>query len=255
MKRLIVVALLAMMTCLGGCGFEIVDTGHRGVKVTFGEVEQKSLPEGLHWYNPINSNIIEMDVRTVKKEAVTETYTRDVQQATIKYTINYNLDPSTVHTIYQTVGGDWANVLIPQVVLDSIKEVVGKWDAVDLIANRDKGVSEIGALITTRLGVKHVIVTGFAVNDLAYTKEFEKAVEAKVVAIQSAIEEKNRTQQINELATQKVATATAEAKSMQIRANALAQNPKLTEWEAVQKWDGKLPQYMLGGTTPFINLK
>ena len=26
------------------------------------------------------------------------------------------------------------------------------------------------------------------------------------------------------------------------------------EWEAVQKWNGVLPQYMMDSTTPFINL-
>lgn len=251
MKNLIVLLLLL----LSGCGFEIVDTGHRGVRTTFGEVEQVSLPEGFHWYNPFTSNIVEMDVRILKMDAATETYTKDVQQAKINYTVNYSLDPRAVHTTFQTVGRDWEKVLIPQVVLDAIKEVVGKWDAVDLIANRNKGVAEIGALITARLANKNIIVNNFAVNDLAYTNEFEKSVEAKVVAIQRAIEEKNRTEQINEQAKQKVLTATAEAESMKIRARALEQNPKLTEWEAVQKWDGKMPQYMLGASMPLINLK
>ncbi len=42
---------------------------------------------------------------------------------------------------------------------------------------------------------------------------------------------------------------------MRIRAKALEKNLRLVEWEAVQKWDGKLPQYQLGGATPFINLR
>ena len=76
-----------------------------------------------------------------------------------------------------------------------------------------------------------------------------------MIAQQKAIEEQNRTKQIEEQARQKVLSAEAEAKSMQIRAEALEQNAKLVEWEAVQKWNGVLPQYMLGsGTTPFINL-
>lgn len=29
---------------------------------------------------------------------------------------------------------------------------------------------------------------------------------------------------------------------------------KLVEYEAVQKWNGVLPQYMMGGTTPFVNI-
>ena len=61
--------------------------------------------------------------------------------------------------------------------------------------------------------------------------------------------------QIEEEAKQKLISAEAEAKSMRIRATALTQNKALVEYEAVQKWDGKMPQYMLGGSVPFINIK
>ena len=76
----------------------------------------------------------------------------------------------------------------------------------------------------------------------------------KVTAIKKAIEEQNRTKQIQEQAKQTVLTAQASAESMRIRANALQQNARLVEYEAVQKWDGKMPQYMLGGGVPFINI-
>ena len=42
---------------------------------------------------------------------------------------------------------------------------------------------------------------------------------------------------------------------MAIRAQALTQNKNLVEYEAVQKWDGKLPQYMMGNSVPFVHLK
>jgi len=59
---------------------------------------------------------------------------------------------------------------------------------------------------------------------------------------------------VQEEAKQRVISAQAEAKSMEIRANALSQNKNLVEYEAVQKWDGKLPQYTLGGAMPFISV-
>ena len=31
-------------------------------------------------------------------------------------------------------------------------------------------------------------------------------------------------------------------------------NAKLVEWEAIQKWNGQLPTYTMGGAMPFINL-
>ena len=69
-----------------------------------------------------------------------------------------------------------------------------------------------------------------------------------------ALTAENKTKRVQEEARQKVIAAEAEAKAMQIRAEALAQNKNLTEYEAVQKWDGKLPQYMMGNTVPFINM-
>jgi hypothetical protein len=41
--------------------------------------------------------------------------------------------------------------------------------------------------------------------------------------------------------------AEAEAKSMQIRGDALKSNPGLVSLEAIQKWDGKAPQTLVVG--------
>ena len=41
---------------------------------------------------------------------------------------------------------------------------------------------------------------------------------------------------------------------MEIKSEALSKNKGLTEYEAVQRWDGRLPQYMLGNSVPFVNL-
>jgi prohibitin 2 len=252
----IVAAIVIVVASVAGCGIAIVDTGQRGIKTRFGEVVSESLPEGLYFYNPLTSNIVEIDTRVQRFDGETDTYTRDVQQAGVKYTLNYRLQQNSAHLVYRDIGRDWENKLIPQVVLGTLKEVVGKWDAVDLISNRDKAATTAYDQIRANLAERFVEVSRFEITDIAYTNEFENSVEQKVIAQQKAIEEQNRTKQIEEQARQKVLSAEAEAKSMQIRAEALEQNAKLVEWEAVQKWNGVLPQYMLGsGTMPFINLR
>jgi prohibitin 2 len=252
----IVAAIVIVVASVAGCGIAIVDTGQRGIKTRFGEIISESLPEGLYFYNPLTSNIVEIDTRVQRFDGETDTYTRDVQQAAVKYTLNYRLQQNSAHLVYRDIGRDWENKLIPQVVLGTLKEVVGKWDAVDLISNRDKAATTAYDQIRANLAERFVEVSRFEITDIAYTNEFENSVEQKVIAQQKAIEEQNRTKQIEEQARQKVLSAEAEAKSMQIRAEALEQNAKLVEWEAVQKWNGVLPQYMLGsGTMPFINLR
>jgi prohibitin 2 len=252
----VIIAIAIFVVSVAGCGIKVVDTGHRGIETRFGRVVSESLPEGLYFFNPFTSQIQEMDTRVQRQDGETDTYTRDVQQAAIKYTLNYRLQQNAAHIMYRDIGRDWEQKLIPQVVLGTLKEVVGKWDAVDLIANRDKAGTAAFDAIRSNLAERNVEVSRFEITDISYTHEFENSVELKVIAQQKAIEEQNRTKQIEEQARQKVLSAEAEAKSMQIRAQALEQNAKLVEWEAVQKWNGILPQYMLGnGAMPFINLK
>ena len=251
------ILLLLAVLSLSACGFEQVDTGYRGVKTTFGEVDLKegSMKEGLYFYNPFTSNIIEMDTRIQSFKGETNTYTRDVQQANITYVVNLRLSQDSAHLVYANVGVGWVSVLVPQAVEGVLKQVVGTYDAVDLVSQRSKATTQIQQAIADGLKSKNVIVDRVELVNIAYLKEFEKSVEDKVVAIQKAIEEKNRTQQIEEQAKQRIINAKAEAESMRIRANALQQNAKLVEYEAVQKWDGHMPQIVTGsGSIPFINI-
>jgi prohibitin 2 len=252
-KTLIGAAIFSILI-LGSCSYEIVDAGHRGVSVINGKVGDRSLEEGFYWKYPLIEKIYIIDVRTLKWEAESHCYTKDVQQASVRFAMNYHLSPEMAHTIFKEVGVNWDRTLLPQVVEHSIKSVIGRWDAVDLVANREKARAEAQIMITEALKDKHITVTNFSLNNIDYEAAFEKAVEAKVVAIQQAIEAKNHTVKVEEEAKQKVISAKAEAESMRIRSQALSQNRSLVEYEAVQKWNGELPQYMMGSSTPFINL-
>ena len=257
MKKNVVVGLmLAFCLSLSGCGFEQIDPGHRGVRVVWGEVDMKdgSMPEGLYWYNPISSSIYEIDARIKRWDLKLNTYTKDVQQANITLTVNYRPKLDKVHLLYKEVGKQWDSIILPPAVEGELKKVVGQYDAVDLISHRAKATIEAQKAIADSLEARHVIVDRVEMVNIQYLKEFEKSVEDKVVATQKAVEEANRTKQVQEQAKQRVIEAEAIAKSMQIRATALQQNAKLVEYEAVQRWDGKLPQYIFGSSVPFINL-
>lgn len=244
---------LAALMALSACG-EIIDTGNRGIETRFGEVVGEPLPEGFYFYNPFTSSITEIDIKTQKWEGDTDAYTKDVQQAKLHFTINYRPEPSKVGDLFKSVGREYAEKLIPQVITGSIKNVVGKWEAVELVSNRDKATSAIESTAKTVLATNGIDVSRIEITNISFAKEFEKAVEEKVVAVQSAAKAENKTKQIQEEARQKIISAKAEAESMKIRSEALSQNKSLVEYEAVQKWDGKLPVYMLGNSTPFIKV-
>lgn len=249
MKKFLFAALA--LASLSAC--TEVPVGSKGVVVSQGTL--KSVEDsGLVWHGP-TTDVHLMDLRQQKWEEKTEAYTKDVQQAHISFALTYRLDPNAVKLVYTTVGDKWAEVLIPQVVEQTVKDVIGQSEAVsDTINNRGAVQMRIVNELKTRLAPRHVIVEGFELKGVSFSEAFESAVEAKQVAVENANAEKNKTVAVQERANQQVITAKAEAEAMRIKTTALAGSPKLVEYEAVQKWDGKLPEYMMGGSVPFMQL-
>lgn len=234
--------------------FVMVGPGERGIKIKLGEVQPESYGEGLHLIFPFIQKFKTMDVKTQKNTYTTAVYTKDIQQAKITYVINYNVQPDKVNKLFQEVGTDYVSTILTPVVEGTIKDIIGKWNAQDLIANREKATGDILTKLQAQLMDNYINVTDFQMTEINYSEVFERAIESKVTAEQEALKAKNKTVQVEEEARQKVIAAEAEAKSMAIRAKALSQNKSLVQYEAVQKWDGKMPQYMLGNSVPFINI-
>jgi prohibitin 2 len=234
----------------------VIDTGHRGVKTQFGKVEGEPLTEGVYFTSPFTTSIHSIDIRTQKFGEELSAYTKDVQVAQVSYVINYSLNGTLVGELYKTVGSSYAEKLIPQVAQGAIKNAFGKWEAVDVISNREKVRSEIEAVVKAELAPRGVIAESVQLVGVGFSDAFDKAVEKKVIAIQDAEAARNRTVQISEQAKQTVISAQADAQAMRIKSEALSQNQNLVAYEAVQHWNGKLPDtvFMGNGPLPLMNI-
>ncbi len=255
MPKLIAAVLLLI---LGGSilssAVVVVDSGRTGVRKTLGRVSEEAYAPGMYFVFPFVSSIIQMDNRIQKYEDTTAVYTKDVQQADIRYSLNYRLEPSATVGMYTSVGSGWMNILIPQVVLSSMKNVIGQWAAMDLVSNRGKAAQDIETMIADGLKQRGITITNFSLTNIDFQTEFEQAVEAKVVAVQKAEMAKNQTVQVQEQANQQVIAAKAEAEAMQIKTEALTKNQSLIMYEAVQKWNGELPRIMSGQGGNLLNI-
>lgn len=252
MKTTLVLALLFTLT---SCGFEVVDTGFRGIETNMGKVVGEPLPEGLHFYNPFTSNITEMAVRETSQAYQLEAYSKDNQQITTTVTVTSAPVSSKVHLIFREFGDDYFNQIAKPALVAAVKDILGQYTADNIISERGKMQKQAILYVQEKLSARHMNVTAVEFTDIKFQSEYEQAVERKVVAIQKAEEARNRTEEVQEQKKQTILRAQAEAESIKIKSAALQQNAKLVELEAIQKWDGKLPQQMFGGgAVPFINL-
>ena len=251
----IVVALVLLF--LGACRpWGQVDAGHCGLKLSWGKVVSKPLGPGLWFFNPIGGNLVTYDCREQRSDLRMNAYTKDVQSAEFQIVVTFSLDQSELVQLHNEIGPQYADKILAPAVIGVTKDVIGCWEADKLINGRDKATKEIHTRVCDVLKDKPIRVSSVVLANIDYSDVFEKAIEDKQVAMQNAIRAKNRTQEIEEEARQKIITAEAEAKSMQIRGDALKANPGLVQLEAVSKWDGRAPGTLVIGdkATPMLNL-
>lgn len=248
------VLLVLSIVLLSSCGIEQVNEGSRGIETKWGKVTGEPLMPGLYFYNPVSSDIFEMSVRETKLEDTTSSFTKDTQTVNVGFTITYFPNPEKIGLLYSQFGKDWDEKIVKQAVLGSIKDVIGQYIADDLVSKREMAKSKAQEEVTTALKERHINVTRLDFTNLDFDDAYERAVEAKVVAVQKASEAKNKTVQVEEEAKQKVMAAKADAEAMRIKSQALSQNKGLVDYEAIQKWNGQLPSMMFGNSIPIINL-
>lgn len=250
------IAFIAMMLSLSACGVEQVDEGFRGIRTKWGRVEGDPLTPGLYFYNPVSAGIFEMSVREEVLKSKTSVFTKDTQRVDVEYAVTFYPTQDKIGAIYSQFGKEWQVKIIEPAILGSLKDAIGQYIADDLVSKREIAKTTAENELKNALAKRSIIVTRLDFTNLDFDDQYEHAVEAKVTAIQRAAEAKNKTIQVEEEAKQTVATAKADAESMRIKSQALSQNKALIDFEAVKKWDGALPQIIMGGKSmPMIDLR
>ena len=250
---LALLALLALITVFSS--FYTIKSTERGVLSTFGKISSGVIENGLHVKIPFIQTVKKVNVQQKKFDGTENSYTRDVQTSEVQYTINYDLVRENVNNLIRNVGDDYHNRIVVPFIRSAMKQAFGNFAATEIVENRDAVRREIESMLRRTLDSNYFLNIQFQLVNIDFDDDFENAIKEKQVAEQQALKAKNVTIQIEEQAKQTKIRAEADAEAIRIKAKALESNPKLVEYEAVQKWDGKMPQYMMGNSLPLINLK
>jgi regulator of protease activity HflC (stomatin/prohibitin superfamily) len=181
---LIVVALIVVFS-----SYTIISPGHRGVVVMLGRVEDTALSEGFHLViPPVARQVIEVDVRTKKLEVNTEAASADLQALQINGVLNYHLDPSSVNLLYQEVGLGYESIIIVPAMQEAIKAATAQYRIERILVERAVIKDLIQDNLAARLARNHIVVTQFSLADVQFSAEFNRAIEQKQVAEQTALQ-------------------------------------------------------------------
>ncbi len=250
-------SFLALVVALNP--FYIVDGGHRGIVTKLGAIQNTELEEGLNIVNPLFDHVEQWDVRVFKLQVKSPSASLDLQTIQTESALNYHVDPSNAAELKQKVGLNYADIIIAPTIQESLKAATAKYPIQELTAKRAIVRDEAKALIVAKLAPYYIKVDDYSILNFDFSDKFEAAIEAKQISEQRSEQAKFELEKVQIDSQQALARAQAEAEGLK------AQREQITEGLlelrrienqrlAIEKWSGNVPTYMMGGSTPFIQL-
>ncbi len=207
-----------------------VSTGHTGILTTFGKVENGNLDAGLNFKAPWQS-VVQMDNRVQIREYELSCFSADIQEVSVSYRVNFQINKQNAAQIYRTLGINYADTILEPRVQEAVKAIVAKYTAETLVANREQLSEQIEDVLVNDASQYNIEVVATAISNIDFTDAFTNAVEAKQVAAQNKLraqtEQEQKTMEQKQTAERAKIQAEADAEVAKTKANADAEVAKI----------------------------
>jgi prohibitin 2 len=218
----------------------VVDPGYRGVEVTLGRVSSVFKPEGFGMKLPFVTRIVPQLIRQQTAQMVADCYSSDLQQVKMELRILYRLPQASVVTVFRDYAGEPFETLLKPRVAEAINEVTALRSAELIVQKREEVKTRVLESARKKVG-EILVIEDVVLEDIGLTQMLENAIEAKMVQEQEAARARFSQQQAQVEANTVVIKARGEAESINLRGNALRENPSILELQIVERWDGITP--------------
>lgn len=255
-----------------------------GVVVRPSGVDENELGTGWHFVAPWNS--VKLMDKTVWVYTLTKTTgegektvddaiwapTSDGIKMGFDISVNWHIDPSQASWIYANISASqdgegkyhWMEENIIRPAIKSIMPLtISKYTPIECYSDKRAEIQDkVQKALIDELAKNHIIVDVAQIREVYYNRDFELAINQKKLEEQKVLTMVQITRQKDEQLKQAeidkniaIQQAEGEAKALQIKGNSINANPKIIQLEWINKWDGELPNYMMGnGQGVILNL-
>ncbi|MBW3636248.1 MAG: prohibitin family protein [Armatimonadetes bacterium] len=244
------VALLFLLPLLWP--FVLVGAGERAVLFNrFSGTQRGQLGEGLHVVIPLvhHATLYDVKAQTYTMSAAStesnvqagaqndalEALTADGLPVFLEISVRFHPDPENVWKLHREIGPDYLGKIVRPQTRSHVRMVVAQYPVVDVYGpRRARIIEQINARLRTLLIQNYVVLDEVLLRDVAFSPQFQAAIEQKQVAQQDVSRLAFERDRADKERRRKIIEAEGQAESIRLKAAALAQNPGLTQYEYVQ---------------------
>lgn len=255
--------------------FKMISPGYVGVVVDLlGDnkgVESKELHVGMHWIAPWRSiyqfPIFEQNDTWEGERENFNFQTSEGMAVSADIGITYHLRPESIPLIFQRYRrgmDEITHVFIRNYIRDAINKSASKTRIEDLYSGKESFFEDVESHVRQDLAPIGIELSRiYLIGRFHFPPTVISALNAKIEAVQRAQQRENELREAEAEAKKQIAKAEGQARCAIVQAESeskantlLSQSvtAELIQWQAVQKWDGKLPS-VTSGVTPFIQVK
>lgn len=256
--------------------FKMISPGYVGVVVDLlGDkkgVESKELHVGMHWISPWKTvyqfPIFEQNDTWEGDRETFNFQTSEGMAVSADVGITYHLRPECIPIIFQKYRrgmDEITHTFIRNYIRDSINKSASRIKIEDLYgSSKESFFSDVEGHVRRELSPIGIEISRiYLIGRFHFPQTVITSLNSKIEAIQRAEQRENELREAEAEAKKRIAQAEGQAKCSMLQAEAEAKaneilaksvTEQLIQWQAVQKWDGKLPS-VTSGATPFIQIK
>ena len=248
-----IAALLVFILAIFG-SFTQVGVGEVGIVKHFGAIDTDHpdvFDPGIHSKVPFRDDVVIFDTRIQKEQVDSSAASKDGVTIHSTITINFHIEAAKAPLILQNIGANYKERIIDQQIQQAFKDVTAQYAGLELIQKREEVALKAKGVLKDKLTPYYIVVDEFTIPNYEFPKEFNDAILATQVANQQNLQAK----QLQEKARTEAETALIVAQGLANaqKAQATTLTPEYLQLQAINKWNGQLPQYLTPNTPlPFI---
>lgn len=271
MRHAVPGVILGLVVFIISQSFAIIPTGYTGVRITFGQIDNRTVQNGFNWKIPFVQKISQVNNKQQDIAYSGQVWSETSERTILYYegvTVTYTINSEKSAWIYANISDYKKNLISDSLVASAIKSSSKELNSTDAT---NRGIIEplaqekIQDALNQKYGDEVVFINKVVIANTDFEESYNQAIADKQTAQlayeKQQIENKRQIEAAEAEAQVKTTQAKAEADAAVIKAQGEADankllNDSITEkilkQQYYDKWDGKLPSVMNSDSSNLI---